>query len=527
MRNRSNRIVVILAGCLLLCTAACRAVESAPQNPPAPSEAPVAEIVVMPEPTIEPTAAPTPVAVNGCVAENGVLRVVADADDFALIEQIPDLRVLDVSGSGCYDAILAYRNAHPGVTVLYSVAIGNSAIASDAETATVPRVPNPALLSYLPALKALNVTEPMTPGEAAALRAALPDALLSYSVSFAGLTVSSDAPALDLSGVSPALSAEIAEGLAALPNVLNVELNRSDGTSGWTLSDAGVLQAVRPSLRVDLNITAFDRTFSLTDDVIDLNRVRMDEERKAELLALLPYLRSAGRLDMEYSGLSDEEMAALREQFPSPKIVWRIRAGKYSCRTDAIMIRFSVHRDDMTLHARDVRSLIYCNEIRYLDLGHNDIQDPYFVACMPDLEVCILAAGQPTDLSAFANCTHLEYAEFFTGKISDLSPLRNCTELRHLNLCGNHITDITPLYGLTHLERLWISNNKIPQEQIDRFKELVPDCVVVTEGRDPTGNGWRNDPSRESTYAERYELLRKQFCYDTNVNTYSVPPDSR
>ncbi len=495
---------------------------------PSASSVPAASRASSPTPsrTPAPTPVPTPVTVAGQTAENGVLQAVVEAEDFALIEQIPDLKTLDVTGSVCYDAILAYRDAHPEVTVLYSVMIGDKAIGCADSAAEVTDVSDPTMFSYLPALHDLTVTEPLSAAQAAAVRLALPDAALTFSVTFAGLTVPSDATFLDLSEVSPSLAGEVAEALAVLSDVTDVTLNRADGSSDWTLEDAGVLQAVRTSLRVDLNVTVFNRHFSLTDDVINFNSIGMTPERKETLLSLLPYLRSAGRLDMEYCGLPDEEMAALRAQYPSPKIVWRVKVGAYSCRTDAQMIRFSMFYKLPMLTDYDTKSLVYCNEVRYLDLGHNQIRDTYFVSSMPELEVCIIAVRQPTYISAFANCPHLEYLELFNGSIDDISALANCKELRHLNICMNKITDITPLYGLTKLERLWISRNPIPEEQLARFRELVPNCIVNTTVENPTDGGWRKDSKRPSGYAERYERLRKQFMYGQNdVITTSYLPD--
>ena len=514
MRNRVLLFVVILF-CLPLCAAGCSHASEAPKATAVPTVSPIASDMPSPE--------PTPITVNGCAAENGVLRAVVNADDFALIEQMR-LHSLDVSGSVCYPEILAYCAAHPEVDVLYTVAIGDDVLSNHDVSATVKDVPDASLLSYLPALSDLTVKNPLSCEQAAALINVLPDASLTYSVEFAGLAVNSDADALDLSDVSPERADALAEGIAVLPKITDVQLNRADGSSDWTLEQAGILQAVRPTLRVDLNVTAFGVHFSLTDEVVSFNRKYL-ASRKDELIALLPYLRSVGRLDMEECGLSDEEMAALREQFPSPKIVWRVHVGPYECRTDAIMIHFSNFVRYPMLRDQNTHALIYCNEVKYLDLGHNLIQDPYFVAYMPNLEVCIIAIHQPTDISAFANCPHLEYAELFNGSVTDVSALANCTELKHLNLCMNQITDITPLYGLKKLERLWIAQNPIPQEQIDRFCELVPNCVVNTTAEDPTLNEWRWDYSRPSRYSERYELLRSQFLYGTGATSYTEEPD--
>lgn len=479
------------------------------------------------EPTPEPSPAPTPIAVKGAVAEEGVLRAVVEADDFALIEQISGLRTLDVTGSDCYDAIVAYRDAHPEVEVLYTVSFGDVSVSPQDQSATVSRLADPSLVSYLPNLRELTVKEPLTPQQASFVLETRPDIDLHYSVSVAGMTLPRDVTELNLSEVSPALSGELAEAIAVLPDLVEIELDREDGTCDWEISDAGVLMAVRTSLRVHATVTVFDRTFSLTDDVVSFNNIPL-AGRKDELLAILPQLRNVGRLDMEECGLSDEEMAELREQFPSPKIAWMIHLGYYSFRSDSKMLRLNKYNGhhQTLLTDENVQQLTYCNEVKYLDLGHNQIQNPYFVAYMPDLEVCIIAIYQPTDLSAFANCPNLEYAELFHGYITDVSPLANCTHLKHLNLCMNEITDITPLYGLTELERLWISRNPgIPKEQIEKFKELVPNCVVNTTTVDPTDPPWRFDTRRRSGLSERYELLRKQFAYGKDLIYSLVEPD--
>ena len=273
-----------------------------------------------------------------------------------------------------------------------------------------------------------------------------------------------------------------------------------------------------------LTVTVFDRTFSLTDDVVSFSNIPL-ADRKEELLSVLPALRNVRLLEMEECGFSDEEMAELRAQFPSPKIAWMIHLGEYAFRSDSKMLRLNLYNHHTMLTDENVHPLIYCNDVKYLDLGHNEIQDPYFVAYMPNLEVCILAIHQPTDISAFANCPHLEYAELFNGHITDVSPLSNCKELKHLNISKNKISDITPLYGLTQLERLWIAMNPIPQEQVDEIRRLMPDCFVNMEAWEPTQNEWRYDKSRPSGNAERYDLLRKQFMYDTGVITYSDDRD--
>ena len=342
------------------------------------------------------------------------------------------------------------------------------------------------------------------------------------SLLLGGQTLTGEERELDLSGIAPEEVAAWSDALSEFPHLEEVYLDAAVGGSPWTLEAAGQLVIRYPDLLVHYTATAFGVTFSLTDEVVSFNHIDLSD-RVEELEHLLPYMAHVGRLDMEYCDIPDEQMAALREAYPSPKIVWRVFVkGIYHCRTDAIMARFSFNADMNRLYDTDTHPLIYCNEMKYLDLGHDKITDAYFTAYMPDLEVCILAVGEITDISALANCPKLEYLEIFTGHITDISVLAGLKNLKHLNIANNQITDISPLFGL-ELERLWCSRNPIPPEQIEEFKSRFPDCEVNTTASNPTGDGWRG----KQGYAPRYKLLREQFCYyypSISYSAFDVPP---
>ncbi len=333
-----------------------------------------------------------------------------------------------------------------------------------------------------------------------------------------GQTLSGNEKELDLSKVAPKDIPAWIDGLASLPLLEHVYLDPGEGASPWTLDQAGALVVRYPDLLVHYTATAFGTTFRLTDQVVSFNDIIL-VHRMDRLRAVLPYLAHVGRLDMENCGIPDEQMAQLRADFPTPKIVWRVRLRKYSCRTDAIMIRFSNNVDSERLHDGDTQPLMYCNEMKYMDLGHDRITDAWFTAYMPDLEVCILAVGALSDITALQNCPKLEYLEIFTSDVTDLTPLAACRNLKHLNIANNRITDISPLFELD-LERLWLSHNPVPREQIDEFRRRFPQCRVCTVGENPTGEGWRGG---EGGLDPRYVLLRRQFCYDLlRTNTYSA-----
>ena len=390
-----------------------------------------------------------------------VAAFVIEADEFEKLDQLTHLKVLDLTGSTCYEEILSFIGSHPGIDVRYSVVLGEIPISHDAETATIPSLSDASSLRFLPNLKELTITEPLTPEAASAF----PDSgtlKLHYSVVFAGLTVPNDAASIDLSTQPASALDEIKQGIAVLPSLEYVNLNNPS----WTLEQASDLQKAKAGLRVDYPVTAFGRTFSLADKSVDLSGISM-KKRLQELQDLLPYLGGIQELYLDNCGLSYEKLAELRSQYASPKIVWLVKIGAYTCHTNDVMIKFSAG-ESKTLKDKDVTALKYCNEIRFLDLGHNHLKHIDFVSYMPDLEVCIIAVNYLRDIRGIENCKKLEYCEFLSGIIKDISPLAACTELKHLNVGYNVIDDISPLYGLTKLERLWISRNNIPKEQIIR-----------------------------------------------------------
>ena len=95
--------------------------------------------------------------------------------------------------------------------------------------------------------------------------------------------------------------------------------------------------------------------------------------------------------------------------------------------------------------------------------------------------------------------------QFLMFRVDELS------ELKHLNICWNRkLADISPIYGLD-LERLWIGClTQVPKEQIDKYRELHPDCIVNDEVLD-SHTDWRWDKDRN--YYPRYALLRQQLGY--------------
>jgi hypothetical protein len=216
-------------------------------------------------------------------------------------------------------------------------------------------------------------------------------------------------------------------------------------------------------------------------------------------------------------------MAQLRNDYRDrTKIVWRVEFGKGSTLTDVVAIRATHGLKDSTN-----KNLIYCEDVRFMDLGHNGeegsayLRDVSFVTGMPNLEAIILSGAYITDLTPFSGCKNLKFLEIaFCGMVQDLSPLAGCTSLEMLNIGSIKLTDLSALDNLpmTHLMARMYPSGKcpIPAEEQARFQELHPDCWASFTGSQPYGDGWRYDENGDEL--PYYAMLRDVFKYDQDPN---------
>ena len=350
-----------------------------------------------------------------------------------------------------------------------------------------------------------------------------------------GLTVDAEAESLDLSALKEEDLEQALAGLAQMKKLKRVELGEERGEE---LSWDAILQLeeAAPQAAFDYRFTLYGRSFSLQDKEMDLNHTGIYDggELVRQVIACMPRLNY---LCMDSCGVSNEDMAAIRDDFPNIEVVWRIWFGNcYSVRTNVEKILASQAGIGGNLTSEELnRTIVYCTKLKYLDLGHNlEIRDISFLNAMPEMEVLILAINHLGDISPIANCPKLEYLELFMSDISDLSPLKDLKELRHLNISDcPEIRDISPLFGLD-LERLSLGAvYSFPPEQIEEFKSLHPDCWVDDYGYDASQGGWRwsSDYDDDPDYKQmdyyiagchpRYALLRQQFGYRGDYSDYS------
>ncbi len=436
-------LTALLAVLLLFALAAC-SLESAPE----------------PTPTPEPTPEPVDFACGSFPADSAELTLTLEEGEAALLERFPALRRLDLTGSRCLDEILAYRESHPEVEIVYD--------------------------------------------------AQLPD----------GTVIAHDAVSADLSALRHGEVDETVKMLRLLPELQSVDLGErpeEPGEEDLQWEDIGAFQTALPDVRVDYRFRLFDKDFSTLDEEMILSHRAMDDQGEA-VRAVLPYMTACRFLDMDSCGVDNEHMAAIRDDFPQMKVVWRVWFGIYTCRTDVKRLLASSEGNGIKDWEAD--ALYYLTDLVWVDIGHSELHDLSFLYNMPNIEVLIVACAPWKDATPIGSLEKLEYLEILSTSCNDISCFSNLHALKHLNIGNcNHITDISSLYGLTQLERLWIGcMTPVPQEQKDEIRRRLPNTEINTTTVNHKSEGWCKDVTGHNV--PRYALLREQFG-DYQMSAYA------
>ena len=253
---------------------------------------------------------------------------------------------------------------------------------------------------------------------------------------------------------------------------------------------------------------------STSDEEVHIKNKKIGDENEAQVRLALDVMDNCSRFVLENCRLSNETMANIREDYrDKTKVVWRINFGKVgSSLTDAEVLRAVYDLQDDNCSA-----LYYCEDVRFIDIGHSDNLDYMdFIAGMTKLEAAIISGAPVKSLEPLAACTELKFLElanciYFT----DLTPLAS-TQLEMLNLSYAHIEDLSALdqLPLTHFTYI---RNKTSAEEEARFIKQHPDCWTVFENGDqPYGKGWRYEEDG-LTKTPWYARLTEVFRYDRTV----------
>ena len=422
----------------------------------------------------------------------------AGISDLSALDRCTELTELDVRENDLSaDALDAFRAAHPGCRVLYSVYLNGEPYDSAEESVTLEDLPNDWVnIRLFENLRSLTVNHCTAPGAMETLRAELPNCEMRYSLCIGSQWFDSAAAELTVSGTAPT-AAELLTQLSHFPSVRTVNLPDAvftiDGQHSlvsaypnisffWNVQigsqsvsnittelslageDAATLAQLTsaldllPRLRsVDLTgctapvadrlafveqhedlsagwtVSVEGQTFEWNTEFIDLNNYSIADVSALE--AAFAELPMLTQVDMCDTNLSYEQLDALNQKLENIRIVWKVYFGNYYLRTDAeYFIAAAWGENKVYLTNDDIDCWKYCTDLRGLDIGHMNITDLSFLQYMPRMTYLIIAECPITDISPLAQLKELRYLEMFQTNVSDISPLLECTALKALNL---------------------------------------------------------------------------------------------
>ena len=445
-------------------------------------------------------------------------------EDMTRLEYLPYLQKIDATGCREYLLLESLQDLRPECQVIYQVDLGGVDYAPDETALTLSPgdFDYETLTANLPHMRQLtHITlenTDMASETIAELRAAYPELTVDYTVELLGQTLTEDTAELDLSAMTSEDVAAVTEKLPLLPALAAVELMDAEGQSGLTLEDVKALQTAAPDAVFHYTFDFYGVTVSTTDEEVKLTNKRITDEGEAQVRLALDVMENCSRFVLDNCKLSNEVLAQIREDYrDKTKVVWRIYFGKGTSLTDAEIIRTTYNLTGDNCH-----DLIYCEDVRYMDIGHNDsLTTVEFVAGMPNLEMIIVSGAPIKDLTPFQNCRKLRILELaFCGYVEDITPLAGCESLEMLNISYTKVTDLSALDNMNMVLLCARSGSttkaKISQEEQDRFAELHPDCWTKYLGTQPYGQGWRYDENDQPL--EWYANIRSIFRYDQDPN---------
>ena len=448
-----------------------------------------------------------------------------------LLEYFPELQTLEASGCRDYTALELLKAQKPELQVNYEVSLGGKSFHPDVrelvlENGDYDFVTMMTNLIHLPDVESIRLKVPeLTSGQIGELRAAYEEIAVSCTVEILGREYDDQVTELDLRDLESAQVEEVAEKLSWLPNVTFVELAQEDGTSRLTKEEVLTLKEVLPGASFHYTFEFYGSTLSTMDEEVHINGRKIGDAGIDEVRAALSLMENHPRFVLEYCQISYDLLAQVREEFRDrAKLVWRVEFGGGSTFTDAEIIRSTYDLVDDNCH-----NLIYCEDARFIDIGHNEYLDAVpFVAGMPNLEVIIVSGAPIKDLTPFENCKKLKVLEIaFCHYVTDISPLASCESLKRLNIGFTQVQDLSALDGL-NITNLCIDGAKVSAEERTRFAELKGDCWITYDDAQPYNDGWRYD--EKGDYLPWYGQIRSLFRYDrdphipNNVGWY-LPED--
>ena len=438
----------------------------------------------------------------------------------------PNLKQVDATQSTDYDVLEVLQAKLPELDVVYQVSLGGKScdpgvaelVLENGDYDFVTMMEN---MIYLRDLTSVQLRMPeLTDEQIAQLKETHSQIAFTVTAEVFGLEYDVETTTeLDLSGMTGEDAKVVVEQIKKLPNLTRVNLNPPNGIGALSLEDVKLLMEAAPNVTFDFTFDFYGHQLSTADEEVHIKNTKIGDEGEQNIRNALDLLKNCRRFVLENCQISNETMAKLREDYRDrTKLVWRVNYGKGTIMTDAVVVRAVYDLVDDNCH-----NLVYCEDAKYMDIGHNEWLDACeFVSGMKSLEYVIISGAPIKSLEPFRNCKNLKLLEAaFCEYITDVSPLADCPNLQMLNISNTHVEDLSPLDNLP-LTHLTVRTNpsgkcRLSQEEQNRVIRQHPNCWISFSGAQPYGVGWRYDED-EITPLDHYKVVREVFRLDLDPN---------
>lgn len=129
-------------------------------------------------------------------------------------------------------------------------------------------------------------------------------------------------------------------------------------------------------------------------------------------------------------------------------------------------------------HVEDLTPLIPLQRLKWLHLSGNPIRDLAPLSCLPSLMRLGIGDTLVTDLSPIGDLKNLTTLYAMGTQVSDLTPLAALPKLETVNLTDTPVTEISPLAACKSLTAVLIPSGQVPDEEIAKLRESLPDCII-------------------------------------------------
>lgn len=365
-------------------------------------------------------------------------------EDISSFARLTALQSADVTACEDIAAILALREALPDVDIYWTVPLGGETFDGDSESAAVKTATADevrAAVTRLPSLRTLTFTE----------CSLSPTEQLALTGEFPtvkfvwNVILSGRMIPSDAAALDFTGTQLTEENLAEIDGALALFPNaESVILTGCGLSDDVLrgFSAAHPELLTVWETELFGVTFFTDAEEIEFSDIPLTAEDSAEIEAILPYMPRLKKVVMLRCGISNENMEEINLRHEDVQFVWMVQVHTWGLRTDRTY--FTVYNNDYEFQDdnQSFAALRYCHDMIAIDLGHQKFyDDPEMFENFPNLRYLIVSNSQYESLPALKYLKNLVMLEMFWTNTSDITPLRELTNLRHLNITYKRVRD--------------------------------------------------------------------------------------